>query len=212
MTDWQTALAQARKGLAQLTAAIDELTRERDAATAEIAKYLRAETGVELDLDAIQATPARPYTLIPVSEHEARLIHWRGVKMPIFGWVVKQDPVFTVSRVSRGMDLLTPFPDWMNQEMGWTPPEHAAHDGATLARCPLCRQRMMGAPSDGTRTIVRVTSGDLSSFKRKYGSWLDGKVEGGFKIRSGAAWVRLVASLVRDGILPYTPQPVADED
>ncbi len=193
MTNWQTALTQARDGLAQLTAAIDQLTAQRDAATAAIAQYQRAESGVELDVDAIQATLTRPYTLIPTSEHEATLIHWRGVKMPIFGWVVKQEPAFTISRVARGMDLLTPFPDWMKQEMGWTPPEHAAQ-------------------IDGTRTMVRVTSGDAASFKRKYGTYLDGKVEGGFKIRGGTAWIRLVAALVRDGILPYTPQPVADED
>ncbi len=193
MTDWTATVAQAHAGLAQLTHALDQLAVLRDAATAEIAEYLRAESGVELDLDAIRATLTRPYTLIPVSEHEATLIHWRGVKLPIFGWVVKQEPAFTISRVARGMDLLTPFPDWLKREMGWTPPEHAAQ-------------------IDGTRTVVRVTSGDLGSFKRKYGAYLDGKVEGGFKIRGGAAWIRLVATLVRDGILPYTPQPVATSD
>ncbi len=192
-SDWPAHLTGARQSAATLAEHLAALNEMRDAATAEIAQYLRAESGVELDLDAIRATLARPYTLLPVNEHEATLIHWRGVKLPIFGWVIKQEPAFTISRVARGMDLLTPFPDWMKREMGWQTPEHAAQ-------------------IDGTRTTVRLTAGDSASFKRKYGAYLDGKVEGGFRIRGGAAWIRLVASLVRDGILPYTPQPVAAED
>ncbi len=190
---WEDSLESLRTAVAEIDKAQAELARLRDRATAEIAKWLRAESGVELDREAIQATLTRPYALIPHGENEATLIHWRGVKMPIFGWVIKQEPSFTISRVARGMDLLTPFPEWMKREMGWRPPEH-------------------GAQLDGTRTVVRVTSGDPGTFKRKYGAYLDGKAEGGFKIRGGGAWVRLVAALVRDGILPYTPQPVAAED
>lgn len=194
MTDWKENLGQARKGLALLTESIEQLQTLRDAASAEIAKYLRADAGVDLDADAIAATLSRPYTLIPVSENEATLIHWRGIKMPLFGWVVKQEPAFTIARVSRGMGLLTPFPDWMKDELGWQPPEH-------------------GAVIDGSRTSVRITKGDEGTFKRRYGPFLKQKqADGTYRIRPGGAWVKLVAALVRDGILPYTPQPVAAGD
>jgi hypothetical protein len=131
--------------------------------------------------------------LLPINEHEAWLIHWRGVKMPIFGWVVAQEPAFIKAKVTRSMDLLTPLPSWMKTELGWKPPEHKA-------------------VIDGTRTSLRLSDGDESSFKRRYGQHLGARqADGTFKIRGGDAWIKLVAALVRDGILPYAPMPVADE-
>lgn len=192
-TAFPALLASAQSALATLDSSIQQLTTLRDAATAEIAKYLRLESGVELDLDAIQATLTRPYTLLPINEQEAWLIHWRGVKMPIFGWVVAQEPAFIKARVSRSMDLLTPLPAWMKAELGWKPPEHKA-------------------VIDGTRTAIRITEGDEASFRKRYGAHLGQRqADGTFKIKGGDAWIKLVASLVRDGILPYTPQPVAPE-
>ena len=129
-----------------LDQAIKDLTEFRDSAALEIAKYLRVESGIELDADAIRATLTRPYTLLPINEHEAWLIHWRGIKMPIFGWVVAQEPAFLKAKVTRSMDLLTPLPGWMKQELGWKPPEHKA-------------------VIDGTRTSLQLTAGDDASFR-----------------------------------------------
>jgi len=191
--DWKTTLQQAQGAVSTIDQAIADLTKYRDDATAEIAKYLRVESGVDLDMDAIRATLTRPYTLLPINEHEAWLIHWRGVRMPIFGWVVAQEPAFIKARVTRSMDLLTPLPAWMKQELGWKPPEHKA-------------------VIDGTRTSLQLIDGDDASFKRKYGKFIGSKqADGSFKIRGGDSWIKLVAALVRDGILPYAPQPVDPE-
>lgn len=46
--------------------------------------------------------------------------------MPIFGWVIAQEPAFIKAKVTRSMDLLTPLPAWMKTEMGWKPPAHKA--------------------------------------------------------------------------------------
>jgi len=191
--DWQASIENARQGLALLDEARATLNALGDAATAEIARYLRMDSGVELDLDAIRATLTRPYTLLPINEHEAWLIHWRGVKLPIFGWVVAQEPAFVKARVTRSMDLLTPLPAWMKDELGWRPPEHQAQ-------------------IDGTRTSLRLTAGDEATFKRRYGAHLGARQsDGSYRVKGGDAWIKLVASLIRDGILPYTPQPVAPE-
>lgn len=192
-TQFQEHIAAAQGAINTIDESIALLTKYRDSATAEIAKYLRVDEGIDLDIDAIQATLTRPYTLLPINEHEAWLIHWRGVKMPIFGWVVAQEPAFLKARVTRSMDLLTPLPGWMKDELGWKAPEHKA-------------------VIDGTRTGIQILEGDESSFKRKYGKHLGAKQsDGTFKIRGGDAWIRLVAQLVRDGILPYAPMPVAAE-
>lgn len=191
--DWKNTLTSAQSAVDTIEQAIADLTKYRDQAAAEIARYLRVDSGIELDLDAIRATLTRPYTLLPINEHEAWLIHWRGVKMPIFGWVVAQEPAFIKAKVTRSMDLLTPLPAWMKQELGWKPPEHKA-------------------VIDGTRTSLQLTEGDSASFKRKYGKFLGGsQADGTIKIKGGDAWIKLVAALVRDGILPYAPTPVAQE-
>lgn len=194
MTDLGKMIEQAQNNTAQITRTIEQLTIFRDQSVAEIAKYLRVGSPDFLDVDAIKATLTRPYTIIPINENEATLIHWRGVRMPIFGWVVKQEPAFTISRVSRGMGLLTKFPTWVTDELGWRAPEHSAI-------------------IDSTRTSIHLESGDEASFKKKYGASLGPKQsDGSFKIKGGDAWMKLVASLIKDGILPYTPKPVEKKD
>lgn len=191
--DWTESLESLQAALARAEQARAELERFETQAAADIAKYARQPGGIELDVDAIKATVTRPYTLLPINEHEAHLIHWRGIKLPIFGWVLKQEPAFTVARVTRSMDLLTPLPAWMKNELGWKPPEHTAL-------------------IDGTRTALRITSGDETAFKKKYGAHLGARnADGTYKIKGGDAWIKLVAQMVRDGILPYSPQPVAAE-
>src|SRR3972149_6940979 len=183
--DWKDSLQSAMDALKTLNESIDYLSQYRDETTAHIAQFLRSEGGLELDLDAIRETTTRPYTLLPINENESWLIHWRGIRMPIFGWVVAQEPAFIKARVTRSMDLLTPLPGWMKDKLGWKPPEHRA-------------------VIDGTRTGITVTEGDAGSFRRKYGKHLDRALpDGTIKIKGGDAWIRLVAALVKDGILPY---------
>lgn len=190
--DWQSALDNLKTALALSGQARADLERWETETAASFEKYARQAGGLELDLDAIKAMVTRPYTLMPINEHEAWLIQARAVKMPMVGWLVAQDGAFNKFRVTRSMDLLTPLPAWMKQELGWKPPEHRAL-------------------IDGTRTSLRVTEGDESTFKRKYGAHLGPKqADGTYRIRGGA-WIKLVASLIRDGILPYSPMPVAPE-
>lgn len=193
MSSMKNIFDDAQNAMKILEHAIKQMDEFRDSAAIEIAKYLRVDHGIELDPEAIRATLTRPYTLLPINEHEAWLIHWRGVKMPIFGWVVAQEPAFIKAKVTRSMDLLTPLPGWMKQELGWKPPEHKA-------------------VIDGTRTSLKLTDGDEASFKRRYGQHFGARqADGTFKIKGGDSWIRLVAALVRDGILPYAATPVAKE-
>src|SRR3990167_1520755 len=134
-------LGQAHMAISTIDNTIAELQKYRDRSAAEPAGYLRVDKGIDLDPEAIRATLTRPYTILPINESEAWLIHWRGIRMPIFGWVVAQEPAFIKARVTRSMDLLTPLPGWMKDELGWKPPEHRA-------------------VIDGTRTGISVLEGD----------------------------------------------------
>ncbi len=188
--EWEYTLKRAHVAMEELNTCITDLTQYRDETTAQIAQYLRVEQGIDLDLDAIRATPARPYTLVSISEKEAWMIIWRGIRMPVFGQIVSQEPAFIKARVTRTMNLLTPFPSWVMDELGWKPPAHKAI-------------------IDSSRSSIQLTEGDESSFRRRYGQFLGARREGGaFGVKGGDAWIRLVAKLVEDGILPYTPTPV----
>jgi len=193
LSDWQTSLSAAQSALQTLDAHIAAMNELRNRAVAEIAKHIRASGAAELDLDAIAQTVTRPYTLLPTGKRdEWYVIQWRGIKMPMhIGWLEKQEDAFNLFRVTRSMNLLTPFPEWLKTEMGVTDPEHSAL-------------------VDGTRTGVRVTRGDAASFKKRYGAHLGKQnADGSFAIKPGDAWIKLVAQLVKDGILPYQPKPVA---
>src|SRR3990172_8697752 len=123
---WVKRLTAAQEAAAVIDKTISDFAAYRDASALEIAEYLRMGQGIELDPAAIKATLTRPYTIVPINEHEAWLIHWRGVKMPVLGWVVAAEPAFIKARVTRSMDLLTPLPGWMKDELGWKAAAHQA--------------------------------------------------------------------------------------
>lgn len=184
---------EASTAIAVIDRALKDLQTYRDEAAVEIAKYIRMRKGVLVDPEAIKATVPRPYTLLPINENEAWLISWKGIRMPIMGYVTAVEPAFIKSKITKSGEWFTPFPQWIKDEMGWRAPEHKAI-------------------IDSNRTGVSLTDGDELTFKKKYGQFLNGKgTDGSFKIKGGNAWINLVASLVRDGILPYQPRSVAPE-
>lgn len=185
-------LERARAALHTISETIETLTLYRDDTALQIAEYLRmSNSGFELDPEMIKATLIKPYTLIPINQNEAWLIQWAGIKTPVLGYVVGKDGPFIKSRVSRSMDLITPFPQYIKEEMQWAPPAHKV----TI---------------DGQFTSVQLIEGDEATFKRKYGVYL-GKKTGAdtHTIKGGNAWINLVSALIADGILPYTPKPIS---
>lgn len=196
MTNIHDDLKAAQDSITQLRQTSQFLTDYADQQSAQIAKWLRVgKSGLELDPDMISLTLTKPYTLIPISANEAWMIQWAGIKTPIFGYVVAKDGPFIKSRVSRSMDLITPFPQHIKDEMGWKAPEHKV-------------------VMDSSNTGVTLTDGDEQSFKKKYGQFLavtKADPNGTYRIRGGDAWIQLVSSLIADGILPYAPKKIANE-
>lgn len=188
-------LEEARAAVKAIDSAIEKLSAFRDEKAARIASWLRVgKNGLELDPEAIQLTLTKPYTLVPTSPTEAIMIQWAGIKTPVFGYVLGRDGAFIKSRVSRSMDLITPFPQYIKDEMGWKDPEHKV----TI---------------DSTYTGVHLLEGEESTFRKRYGQFLGKKKAGenGYLIKGGDAWIKLVSALISDGILPYIPQPVKPE-
>lgn len=191
---WQTHLDGAQTAAAEMLRHIGALTEFRNEAVAEIATFARSQ-GVEVNLDAVRATFERPYTLVPTGDkNEWYLISSRMFNVPAVGWIVSQNDAFTVSRITRTMGILSPLPEWVRAEVGWTPPEHDARVSAD-------------------RAMVAVTRGDRAAFQKRYGQFLGKSTAEGFEIKKTAnAWVRFVVQMVKDGILPHAPKPVAAAD
>src|SRR6266511_2518782 len=189
-TNLPAAFQEAQTAMQTLDRIVKEISEYKESAALEIAKNLRMSGGLDLDPEAIRATVTRPYTLLPINDSEAWLIHWAGVKMPIFGQVIAREKAFIKAKITRTMNLITPLPAWVMDEAGWSAPEH-------------------NAVIDSAHSTIQVTNGDELSFRRRYGQFLGARrSEGTFTVKGGDAWIRLVASLVKDGILPYRPTPV----
>ena len=189
-TNLPAAFQEAQTAMQTLDRIVKEISEYKESAALEIAKNLRMSGGLDLDPEAIRATVTRPYTLLPINDSEAWLIHWAGVKMPIFGQVIAREKAFIKAKITRTMNLITPLPAWVMDEAGWSAPEH-------------------NAVIDSAHSTIQVTNGDELSFRRRYRQFLGARrSEGTFTVKGGDAWIRLVASLVKDGILPYRPTPV----
>ncbi len=191
---WQVHLDKAKYALADLSGALGALVSFRNEAVAEVAAFGKS-LGVEVNLEAVRALIARPYTLVPTSDpNEWYLVLSRIVNAPAVGWIVSQNEAFTVSRITRTMNVLSPLPAWVRAETNWAEPEHAARI------------------SNDHATVI-VTRGDRETFLQRYGQFLSKSTADGFEIKkTGKGWIGFVVQMVKDGILPHTPKPVADED
>lgn len=190
MSDWKSQLDLAQTASADLSAALEVLATFRNESIAKLNAFARSH-GVEVDLAAALATFERPYTLVPTGDkNEWYLVSSRMFNVPAVGWIVSQTPAFTVSRITRTMGILSPLPEWVRSEVGWTPPEHDAR-------------------INPNRTAVAVTRGNRATFQKRYGQFLGKPTADGFQVKRP---LPLVVQMVKDGILPHTPKPVAAVD
>lgn len=196
LTNLQSSLATIQTARQNAEAAVSAFREFEDATSAKLASLLRAAGARHINADAVKATIQKPYILIPTGKaNEWWNIQSRILDQPTIGWLEQQTPAFNVYRVTRTMlQLTTDTPAWMREEMGIQPPAHAA----TVS---------------SESNAVTLTRGDETSFKRKYGAYLGTKnPDGTFKLKGGAdTWLRLVASMVADGMYPWQMRPVTKE-
>jgi len=106
-----------------------------------------------------------------------------------FGWLVQQTASFNVFEVNRYMDWLGDLPSEVKQQIGWkdTPP-----------------LKVQGEWLTGPRDALVQAMGRYKPFVKR----LDEK---GILINPSRTF-ELLAALVKDGILPFSPKPVPAED
>ena len=107
------------------------------------------------------------------------------------GWPVRTEGEYVIYEVSRFIDLITPLPSWLRNELGYQKPDFDAHmEENTLVI------------DKGNPDTVWTKLGRGKRFSRRDGNRLQMISRNRFDI---------LRDLVRLGVLPYQPQPIPED-
>lgn len=152
-----------------------------------VLSLLRESALSDVDHDALVRFMQKPYVLRPVKKDVWELIIPKFINFSA-GWPVRVDGEYAVYQVSRFIDLITPMPDWLRNELGFKAPDFGVHrEGDYLVVDE-------GNPDDVYEKLGRS----------KHISRRDGRK---FKIAPRSQF-EILRQLVRLGVLPYAPKPI----
>lgn len=144
----------------------------------------------DIDAEALARFIAKPYMLRPFRKDVYELIIPKFMNFKA-GWPAREDGEYIIYQVSRFIDLITPLPPWLRQELGYEEPNFHAH---------LENEWLVvdsGEPEDVYDLLGRS----------KHISYRDGKR---LKIAPRSKF-EVLRQLVRQGVLPYSPKPIPEE-
>ena len=190
-------LERAKSLIDQLTGVIPQLNELKNLSE-EAKKQIEEQiTSYALSLRTTKLKPEeladffrKPYTLLPAPHKQDswHLVVPRFVDAQ-FGWLEKQDIGYNVFLVNRYVEWLGGLPDEIKKQLGWKTPLRLELRGETLTGPPEA----------------------LREAWSKYRPFLRHQDEKGITINPRQAF-ELIATLVKDGILPFTPHNVPRED
>lgn len=180
----------ARQTLADLTEHIRAIEAEVEQAQARLNLLERSAALSQPQAEAFRAFMQKPYLLRPIKGDRHELLIPRFVDFRA-GWPVRTEGEYLVFEVSRFINFLSPLPPWLQQELGYEAPDFLAH---------LEGDRLVIDEGDPARVWERL--GGRKRFTTRIGNEL--------RVRPASRF-DLVRQLVRQGILPYIPQPVPQE-
>lgn len=187
LSKWNTAqekLQAAKEAIDDFQSVVNEL-QEKHASQMEA---LKLPAIPNLDSEALRNFMKQPYLLMPRRENSWYVVVPRFIDMQL-GYLEWQTPSFNVFVINRYVRWLTPLPTEIEDRLGPSP--------TTQAKVV-----------DG---LLKVSAGMEDQAWQRYRKYLYRKDQFGLRIKKG--WERhLLSALIRDGYLPFTPQPVDPED
>ena len=174
--------------------ALDELTEISDKTKQDIqeqiADYALSVKTTKLKPEELEAFFKKPYALMPTPGRRDSwyLIIPRFVDVQ-FGWLHQQTESMNIFLINRYVDWLGELPEAIKRELGFKPPPDLKLDGEILSGSPRA----------------------LEEAWRKYRPFLKDRDEKRIVINKRRSF-ELIASLVKDGVLPFTPKPVDPSD
>jgi len=171
--------------------AIDDfqgLVRQLQEEQAKQVELLKMPAIPNLDEQALRSFLQQPYLLMPRRENSWYVIIPRFIDMQV-GWLEYQTPSFNVFVINRYVRWLTPLPADIENRLGLQPTiELKVVDG-----------------------LLKPPAGMEEEAWQRYRKYLTRKDQFGLRIKQGYER-HLISDLIRDGYLPFTPQPVDPED
>jgi len=159
----------------------------RELVTNQITQYALSIRASKLDKDELQNFFKFPYVIIP-GKHEAEF--YLAIPKFVdaqFGWLHKVTPSFNIFLVNRYVDWLGELPEAIKKELNMPDPLDVYFDGTYLV------------------------GPDAKKAKEKYGKYIKG-IEKGKLLVDKSRHFEFLANLIKDGILPFVPKPVPQED
>jgi len=150
-----------------------------------------------IDEKALGDFAKTPYLIMPKGKNEAWIIVPRFVDFHV-GWLERQTSSYNVFIVNQYIDMISPLPHDIKARVSIEPYLEKA----------ILQQR------PGKVGILEINPLDYERAKEKYKNSLGNRVSGRedqIYLKKGKEF-SLLAELIRDGMLPFEPKPVAEDD
>ena len=172
-----------------LSRELDKQRAELMARLAELAMQLQVSSRIKFEL--LEAFIKKPYAVVETGKPgEYILAVPRFIDFP-FGYLERIDESYNYFRVNRYIDWIIELPEALKRQLGIRPPPFPAKlEGMTLVTEPDREQQV--AEALGEYLLRKVEPGKFQVHPKKY--------------------FELIASLIRLGIMPFTPQPIDPKD
>lgn len=175
-----------REHAQQIEESIKELQQELEAKRHE-ALELQKQANISPDDKQFELFLRKPYLLRLLHKDKYELIIPKFLDFKA-GWAVTSNGEYNIFHVSRFIDLITPLPTWLKNELGFDESAFQAHieDGWLVV-------------DRGNMDTVIKSLGGPKHFSKRSGNRLAIINRYRFDV---------IRDLIRQGVLPYTPQPL----
>ena len=188
--DAEQTLKQLSKTLTDAEHTIKLLAEDLAKRRRETINLLESFRGTHVKPEHFDAFVKKPYTIVPRGEKEWFLIVPKFLDFQ-YGWLFTSDDAYNIFIINRYVTWLYPIPQELNEDLGMEKPwlDAKVIDG------------MLHVPED-----------KVDEAFQRYKEYLSRR-EGPGQIRiKKFSEFDLMSNLIRDGILPFEPQPVAVDD
>ena len=181
-------LDNATKSLNEFTILAEESDELREWAQGEITKYAMSMKTSKIDKDELGNFFNKPY-VITAGKHEGEYYLCIPKFVDVqFGWLEKVTESYNIFLVNKYVDWLGGLPQALKDELKFADPLEVYLDGSHLV------------------------GGDVKKAHEKYGQFIKRKEKDGTLLIDKSRHFELLATLIKDGILPFVPKPIAKED
>lgn len=187
LAKWNTAkerLDVAKQAIDDFQALVKDLQEQH----AKQIESLKLPSIPNLDENAMRSFLKQPYLLMPRRENSWYVIVPRFIDMQV-GWLEFQTPSFNVFVINKYIRWLTPLPIEIESRLGMQPPTQIK-------------------VIDG---LLKPTAGMEDETWQRYRKYLSRRDQFGLRVKHGYER-HLLSELIRDGYLPFTPNPIDRED